>query len=251
MKAGEVIVREGAPGDSMFVVVEGMVNVVREEPSGEQRHLASLPEGSFFGEMALVAGTPRLATVIAAQDGLLFEIDRVVLTTLAAIHPEIDRVVHRFYQDRLLSNLLAASPLFRSFSFDDRRSIAARFTLRSLEPHAPILEQDKPGLGFFVILRGQCEVSHVGADGTQHVYPPLREGDHFGEISLLFGTPCTATVRALTHIELLELPPGAFNELVRPNPIVKELVDRIARERLLRTTTLQTKEESVSDSWVV
>lgn len=251
VKAGEVLVREGEPGDSMFVVVHGAVDVLRGEPGPDARKLATLGEGSFFGEVALVARSPRLATVVAAADGLLFEIDREALNELALRHPLIERVVLDFYRGRLLANLLAASPIFRGLSSDERKRIAARFTLRSFSAGTAILEQNHPGAGLFAVLRGQCEVVHTTEAGARHAYPPLREGDLFGEISLLFGTPCTATVRALTHADVLELPAAAFNELVRPNKAVGAMLDRMARERLSRTTDLLLSRDEILDSWLV
>ena len=251
VKAGEWVVREGEPGDSMFVVVQGEMHVVRHGNDPKRPPQALLGEGSFFGEIALVARSPRLASVIAAKDGLLFEIDREALDALSLQHPGIERMVHDFFRDRLLSNLLAVSPIFRSFSSEERSKIGARFTLRSLPPGAHILEQNHEGAGLFVLLRGQCQPFHTSDDGTETPYPPLREGDVFGEISLLFGTLCTATVRTLTHVEVLELPVLAFKELVLPNKGVREMIDLMARERLNRTTDLLLERDEVMDSWIV
>jgi hypothetical protein len=58
-------------------------------------------------------------------------------------------------------------------------------------------------------------------------------------------------VRTLTHVEVLELPEAAFNELVRPHKEVRELIDRMARERLTRTTDLLLARDEVMDSWLV
>jgi len=69
--AGEPIVRQGAAGDSMFVVLSGRVRVVLE-PSGQQ--VAVIPAGGFFGEMSMLTGEPRTATVRATEDALVLEI---------------------------------------------------------------------------------------------------------------------------------------------------------------------------------
>jgi len=250
-KAGETIVREGEPGDSLFVVVQGELDAVRGAPEPGKAPQAKLSEGQFFGEMALVARTPRLATVVATTDGLLLEIDRESLDALSQQHAGVERVVHEFYRDRLLANLLAVSPIFRRFSPDERKKIAARFTLRSLPAGAHILEQDREGAGLFCVLRGQVQPFHTSTDGIEHAYPPLREGDVFGEISLLFGTLCTATVRTLTHVEVLELPAPAFKELVLPHKEVRDLIDRMARDRLSHTTDMLLESNQVMDSWLV
>jgi uncharacterized protein YhbP (UPF0306 family) len=72
--AGEVIVRQGAPADKFFVVVEGEVEVVRDAEGGE-KELARLGPGSFFGEVAIITGRSRTATVRATQPARLLSMD--------------------------------------------------------------------------------------------------------------------------------------------------------------------------------
>lgn len=236
MTAGEELVKEGDPGDSMFVVVQGTVNVVRQQ--GHDRVLAVLGEGAFFGEMALVTRAPRLASVVAATDGLLFEIDRAALADITAGHPGVEQVVEQFYQQRMLDNLLRVSPVFRPFSAADKREIGARFVRHSLPPETMILEQGKPGAGLCVLLRGACKVFHEAAGGARLPLPPLREGDVFGEISLLLDGPCTASVQADGYCEVLELPAEDFKRLVLPNAEVRAIIQRMVRERISRTADL-------------
>jgi uncharacterized protein YhbP (UPF0306 family) len=73
--AGEVIVRQGGPADKFFVIVDGEVEVVREE-DGRSETLATLGSGQFFGEMAIMYDQPRAATVRAVRPTLLLAMDR-------------------------------------------------------------------------------------------------------------------------------------------------------------------------------
>ena len=81
---GEAIVRQGDPGDSMFVVSSGRAAVVLEP---DRREIATIERGGYFGEMSLLTGDPRTATVIARGDTLVFEITADVFRRLAASHP--------------------------------------------------------------------------------------------------------------------------------------------------------------------
>lgn len=72
---GEVIVRQGESGDCMYVVQQGLVEVVHETESGPQL-LATLGEGEFFGEMVIFERAPRSATVRARGDVRLLTVDR-------------------------------------------------------------------------------------------------------------------------------------------------------------------------------
>lgn len=83
VNAGAVIVRKGDPGDTMYFVVSGEVTVQLDQGS------VVLPPGSFFGEMALLFGTPRSATVLATKPSVLLVLDIADLRELAGRRPEL------------------------------------------------------------------------------------------------------------------------------------------------------------------
>jgi len=72
---GDVIVRQGAPADKFFIIIDGEVEVTREE-GGEQHELATLKRGQFFGEMAILRDAPRMATVTAKAPTTVFAMER-------------------------------------------------------------------------------------------------------------------------------------------------------------------------------
>jgi small-conductance mechanosensitive channel/CRP-like cAMP-binding protein len=82
--AGEAIVRQGDDGNSMFVVLRGAVDVVLE-PSGQR--VASIASGGFFGEMSMLTGDPRTATVRAGGDVQVLEIAAGDIRRLAQDNP--------------------------------------------------------------------------------------------------------------------------------------------------------------------
>jgi CRP-like cAMP-binding protein len=82
--AGEVVVRQGDGGDSLFLVKHGSVNVyVDDAPAG------TLGEGEIFGEMSLLTGEKRKATVAAAQETWLVEISKEDIEPLIKEDPSI------------------------------------------------------------------------------------------------------------------------------------------------------------------
>jgi small-conductance mechanosensitive channel len=83
--SGETIVRQGEEGQSMFVVVAGTVSVALE-PSRDE--VARIPTGGYFGEMSLLTGEPRSATVLAVGDVTVIEIGAELFRRMAALHPE-------------------------------------------------------------------------------------------------------------------------------------------------------------------
>ena len=79
---GELILRRGDPGDSMFVICRGEVDVQVTASDGATQHLAQLEPGGFFGEMALLTGEPRTADVVALTEVETLEIKKGVLQQL-------------------------------------------------------------------------------------------------------------------------------------------------------------------------
>ena len=84
--AGETIVRQGAAGDSMFVVLSGRVRVLID-PAGQE--VAVIPAGGFFGEMSMLTGDARTATVKAIEDAVILEISAADFRALAEANPAL------------------------------------------------------------------------------------------------------------------------------------------------------------------
>jgi len=95
--AGEIIVRQGAPADKMFIIVKGDVSVTREEPDGSKTELETLSDGQFFGELAILRDTPREATAKAETDVMLLAMQRDTFQKLVAgslgATEDFDRVI--------------------------------------------------------------------------------------------------------------------------------------------------------------
>jgi len=95
--AGEIIVRQGAPADKIFIIVKGEVVVEREEADGSKVELETLKDGQFFGEVAIMRDTPREATARAKTDVTLLALQRDTFQRLVAgslgAAPDFDRVI--------------------------------------------------------------------------------------------------------------------------------------------------------------
>ena len=85
---GSSVVRQGEPGSSVFIVAEGALDVVREQ-DGAETPLRRLVPGDIFGEMSLLTGQPRTATVRAATDAVVFEVAKDHLDPVLRRRPEL------------------------------------------------------------------------------------------------------------------------------------------------------------------
>ena len=85
---GELVIRAGEPGSSMFVVHNGRVQVQVNE-NGRSRSIATLNEGDFFGEMALFTGEPRTANVVAMEETEVLEIGHAAMKRVFDANPDL------------------------------------------------------------------------------------------------------------------------------------------------------------------
>jgi len=88
LPAGTILFEEGQPGDHMYIVVSGEIELRRQVGDAE-RVLAVLPAGEFFGEMALLNGRPRSATAVVRSAARLFVIDGTTFEAMLRARPEI------------------------------------------------------------------------------------------------------------------------------------------------------------------
>lgn len=98
--AGETIVREGDQGSSMFVIESGRLGVSVHGKVGQSQRLAVLEEGAAFGEISLLTGDPRTATVHALTEATLLEIDKSTLSPILRENPSICGMLELTMQER-------------------------------------------------------------------------------------------------------------------------------------------------------
>ena len=91
----ELIVRQGDPGSSMFVILSGRVAVLLNQPDGPPKKMAELKAGDSFGEMALMLGEGRNANVQALTQVILAEIPKEALQPILQNHPEWTELLAR------------------------------------------------------------------------------------------------------------------------------------------------------------
>ena len=97
---GNVIIREGEPGDSLYMLTSGTVKAfVRRD--GKQVPIGELDEGAFFGEVSILTGRPRTATIVAKAHCELLELDRGTLDSITQTHPHVLDVLKQFAQERM------------------------------------------------------------------------------------------------------------------------------------------------------
>ena len=95
---GEVVVKQGDPGDEFFIILQGECAVTKKEGDGEPKEVGRLRSGAYFGELALMNDSPRAATVIAGDNCKLVKLDRASFHRLLGPCSEIFTQNMKLYQ---------------------------------------------------------------------------------------------------------------------------------------------------------
>ena len=101
---GDVLMRAGEAGSSVFIVETGLLEVALDAAGGEGKPAARLGTGDLVGEMSLLTGEPRTATVTAAAETRVLELSHAAMSQVLADHPEIAEGLSRLMAQRKLAN---------------------------------------------------------------------------------------------------------------------------------------------------
>jgi hypothetical protein len=98
---GDIVITQGDAGSSLYMLASGSVKAFVRNAAGRQVQVGELSEGAFFGEMSILTGKPRSATIIAVTRCELLELDRPTLDSIVAAHPHVMQVLEEFCAQRM------------------------------------------------------------------------------------------------------------------------------------------------------
>ncbi len=225
---GDVIVRQDDPADSFFILTRGRARALKIKPDGEEIPLGSLKPGDSFGEAALAEGGIRNATVRCSTTVDVLRIDREAFLELTESEPELRRYVEMTGRNRALQSFLYQFSNFGRLPAPALRSVIDKLSPVGYSKGSLIIREGDAAGPMYVIEKGRARV-FMGVNGRERNLAFYREGDFFGELSILNGSPRAASVEAFTDCQLLSLDPGAVQELRTRYPeFEKLLIERLA-----------------------
>lgn len=223
-RPGDVVVRQGDPGDRFFAIIEGDANVELEGPSGKTRVVAKLGANDCFGERALLEDGPRTATVRATSRLSVVSLNRESFERLLAAMPDIDMT-----QMIRAGGALNKSALFKNVPPERIAAFVAKLEYAKVPAGSVLCSRGERGDFFYLVDSGELLVH--GEDDVS-VVSKLGPGDHFGEIALLRDAPRTATVRAGTDCLLWRLSAADFYEILESDLRLSVTLEAAASARI-------------------
>ncbi|TFK29347.1 camp-dependent protein kinase regulatory subunit [Coprinopsis marcescibilis] len=251
----EVVIRQGDVGEYFYVVEAGHLNCyIRPDPLPPNwltqpniltdtgkfiqpkfhpelgRLVQECKSGKTFGELALMYGHPRAASVLAIEPSTLWALDRITFRTI------ILKSAHR--KRSMYERFLSTVPLLSSLDAAERSKIADALNSSVYRDGDAVVRQGDIGDTFFFVEEGEAIATkqQQGESGEVREIKVghLRKGDYFGELSLLRAAPRAATVSAINRtdpsqpkLKVAALDEAAFTRLLGP---LRELMERKAGE---------------------
>jgi len=244
--AGELVFAENEPGDAMYIVRSGEVKVYSS--SGlEGEVLATLKQGEFFGEMALLTGKSRTTAVRAARHANLLALYRSDFDELLVQYPSLSLALSKTLSQRLAESgqsfadrHLARIPILSSLSRPELSDVAERVRPVRYRAGELIFAQDTPGEVMYFIESGQIRIAaKIGQKLT--TLAVLGRGEFFGEAALLTGNLRNALAQAVNDVDLWAVYKKDLDELMRKYPQLAIGIGRTLSQRLSRTTEVLTE----------
>jgi cAMP-dependent protein kinase regulator len=205
VSAGTALVRQGDFADAFYVIRTGTLEVVEVDSDGTERVVHTLGAGQSFGEIALVAGARRNATVRARSTAELFSIDKGTFDRLLADRVTLPELAPTLFE----LAALRALPPFASLPSSELLRLQEHGTWQNVPPGVAVVEQGDVGDAFYAVADGQFEVVVDGRNVGS-----CEPGGHFGELALLTDAPRAATVRTLTPARVFRLERAGFQQLL-------------------------------------
>jgi predicted acylesterase/phospholipase RssA/CRP-like cAMP-binding protein len=236
--AGEQLITTGDAADDVFFVVQGQLEIVLDTTRGGQQ-LSLLGPGAVVGEIGVLSGDTRSATVRAVTRSRVAAITSERLGRLLTNHPAhaedlARRATERLRRTRLIEHM---TTLFGIIDTEVLAAVEELMEWVSLPAGAQLFAEGDPGDAAYLVATGRLRAfrrSHES--GAELEIGEMGRAQLVGELSLLDGEPRTASVYAVRDCQLIRFSRPAYEELLHRYPDIGLEVARMALRRVRGVT---------------
>jgi len=237
LEKGELLFKQGDPGDSVYVLVRGRVCITVENPDGSVTPIDKLSSGIHLGEMAILTGGVRSATVRALENVQLIRLSKKGFELLLERYPDLFTQFYRTiiprFQRTQLANILAR--LFGEVDTGTIHELQEKFEWIHLKGGSILFEQGEPADAMYIVVNGKLKASIHDKRGVVTRSGEICAGESVGEFALLTGEARSATVSAIRDSDIVRLSHSTFNDLLETYPQLMKTIMRITIKRYKRS----------------
>ena len=224
---GDVVFERNDYTNSFYTIVRGTVDI-QVDPDDPAK-VITIGEGNFFGEMSLISGRRRSATVLAGEGAVLLETPRRSTVKLINSVDAVRRVIDEAFISRALQAQIAPG-------IDDAllADLVEHATVESFGAGDVLFNEGDSGDALHLIRSGSVTISrNFGDKDVVMAYVPA--GRYIGEMALMSDAPRSATVSAAVATETIRLEGSAFQRLLNAAPHVRASLQAKYKERMAAT----------------
>lgn len=237
-RKGDVIFERNEPGSSLFGIAQGSV-AVEVDPNNPDFTIP-IKQGSIFGEVGLISGRRRGATIRAAEDTICVEISRTAALKLQSQVPTARKAIERISTERQLLQMFGSG-----LTPDDIQEVVDTSKILRVPAGEAIINEGDEGIDIYVIRVGSMIVEkEIGGKPVFLSYLPA--GSYVGEMSLIAGGQRTATVKAAIKSEVIKIDGEAFKKVLDKHPKLLERAKRDMASRQDVNAFIEAKKDSFS-----
>ena len=230
---GDIVFQKNDYTNSFMTIIDGAVEV--ETDSGKR---IILEKGQFFGEMSLLSGRRRSATVRAETGCVLLESPRREIVKLMNTYDKVRRIIDQQFIVRTLKSGLAPDAPHAELA-----AIAASAELRHYKASEVLFEEGADADGLHLIRSGSVSVSrNIG--GRNIVTSYVAAGNYVGEMALVGQAQRSATVAATVATESVFLSAEVFNTMLLRNTGMRERMQSTVKTRLRENLRMEAAPEA-------
>lgn len=245
---GEVLFAEGDRGDRLYLIWEGKLQVYKQNGSGQNLVLGEILSGQWVGEMQVLLGGKRTASVRTIEPGRLVIFSKPLVTQMTAQFASINEYFVGIVRQRLREQQVTAllSQLFGDLDSSCLRDLNARSQWLQIHRGERLCARGEPGDSIYFVLNGRFNTVIENEGGEVRVLGEITRGEAIGELSVLTGEPRSASVYALRDSVLIRYDREEFQEILEQYPLVLlEITQRIIARFKQREAGLKTRHSQV------
>lgn len=220
---GEAIFRRNDPGSSLFAIAQGSVAV--EVNPNDPSITVPIEQGSIFGEVGLVSGRRRGATIRAAEDTVVVELSRKAALKLIGSSPAAEEAVRKISLERQILQLFGSG-----LTPEDIAPLVASAEIMEVKAGEVVIEEGADDKDLFIVRIGSMTVEKE-MNGKQVFLSLIPAGNFFGEMAVIDGSKRTSTVKASVKSEVIRLPGEGFLDLLAKKPQLRQRALDVMEER--------------------
>ncbi|MGH6636236.1 MAG: cyclic nucleotide-binding and patatin-like phospholipase domain-containing protein, partial [Gammaproteobacteria bacterium] len=233
---GQFLIRQGEPGDSLYLVFKGLLQVTQRNARGEEVPLNRIGPGASVGEIALLTGERRSASVYACQDTVLLALPKTAFEHIRQTSPQVSARFSQIIVERIqkaeLRNLLYVSELLKNMGEATLRDLEGELELTLFGSGECLMREGEESDCSYIVVSGRLRVTNPHAEGGTRLICELGRGQTVGEMGILTGAKRAATVTATRDTLVARLSLAAFNRLLQKHP--QDMVRHFASEAVNR-----------------